>query len=443
MHVKTLIETINELKSDLDSMKPISEVQQKLLDKKFRLEFHYNSNHLEGNTLTYKETELLLISDEATGNHSFSEFEEMKASDVAFEFVQELVKEKERPITELFIKNLNQTLLVKPFWKETITPEGTTAKKKIIIGDYKSSPNAVMRSNGERYSYASPQDTPALMGELIEWYKNEVQKEELHPIQIAAIFHHRFLKIHPFDDGNGRIARLIMNYVLLAHDLPPVIIKSEDKSNYLRLLQKADNGNLVPFVDYCANQLLWSLDISLKAAKNESIEEIEDWKKELSILKKNFQKKESLRVIKSNQVLKEAINSRIIPFTWKVFDELSEFDDLFLERRLRLKAQSKGSFFNITATSSFELDIVESTFRNGMEYIVEFVDFTKNGIHPFNIEIQIRLNFGKYKYDLFVEDNLILSKFYHQECTDSEIEETVSKIGKIVVSGIQNQVYQD
>lgn len=83
---------------------PISPENKKNLDKKFRLEFNYNTNHIEGNTITYSETELLLIFDDTKGEHTFRELEEMKGSDVAFKFIQDLAKEKDRPLTEQTIK---------------------------------------------------------------------------------------------------------------------------------------------------------------------------------------------------------------------------------------------------------------------------------------------------------------------------------------------------
>ena len=118
---------IDERIKILRGLQPLKPVDQQRLDKKFRLEFNYNSNHLEGNTLTYGETELLLIFDQTKGDHEMREYEEMKAHDVALRMIKEEANDLERPLTEQFIRLLNEYLLVRPFWKETETPDGTKA----------------------------------------------------------------------------------------------------------------------------------------------------------------------------------------------------------------------------------------------------------------------------------------------------------------------------
>src|ERR1039458_8086546 len=109
---------IDELKVTLDSLLPMSLEDERRFWKKIRLEWNYNSNHIEGNTLTYGETELLLIFDHTNGIHTFREYEEMKAHDLAYFLIQNWAKEKERPLTESDIKELNKTILKEPFWKE-------------------------------------------------------------------------------------------------------------------------------------------------------------------------------------------------------------------------------------------------------------------------------------------------------------------------------------
>ncbi|SDF99059.1 Fic family protein [Chitinophaga filiformis] len=260
------VEKVTLLTEQLRQLLPMKAEYKQRLDKKFRLEFNYNSNHLEGNTLTYGETELLLIFDRTTGNHELREYEEMKGHDVAYELIKELAADNERPLTETTIKNLHSLLLVRPFWKEAITSDGQYTRREIKVGNYKEYPNSVRLPNGEIFHYASPEETPIKMGELMMWLREEEEKNELHPVVLAAMLHYNFVRIHPFDDGNGRLSRLLMNYVLFKHHLPPVVIKSANKKEYLQVLADADSGNPEPFIEYISQQLIWSLDLSINAA---------------------------------------------------------------------------------------------------------------------------------------------------------------------------------
>ena len=110
-----ILQKVTALKSELDDLLPMKKEDEGRLWKKFRLEWNYNSNHIEGNTLTYGETELLLIFERAVGDRDYREFEEMKAHDTAIKLVQELVENKESDLTIDFIKYLNMVILVKPF----------------------------------------------------------------------------------------------------------------------------------------------------------------------------------------------------------------------------------------------------------------------------------------------------------------------------------------
>lgn len=270
------IEKVILLTDELEELLPMEIEYRQRLDKKLRLEFNYNSNHMEGNTLTYGETELLLIFDRTTGNHELREYEEMKGHDVAYEIIKGLAVDNERPLTETVIKNLHSLLLVRPFWKEAITPDGQHTQREIKVGNYKEHPNSVRLPNGQIFHYTSPAETPMKMGELMEWLRDEQEKKELHPVVLATLLHYNFVRIHPFDDGNGRLSRLLMNYILFKNNLPPVVIKSADKKEYLRVLGEADAGNLLPLIEYVSQQLIWSLNLSIDAAKGHSISESDD-----------------------------------------------------------------------------------------------------------------------------------------------------------------------
>ncbi|HQV37523.1 MAG: Fic family protein [Flavobacteriales bacterium] len=279
------LDRIDSLKSELDALRPLAPEDEQRLWQKLRLEWNYNSNHIEGNTLTYGETFLLLIHGQTNGGHSMREFEEMKAHDVAVSMVRSWADDPERPLLEINLRELNKILLKDPFWKEAITPDGQPTRVQILPGEYKRQPNNVRLANGEIFRFASVEETPAKVHELMDWF---AQTEDLHPVEKAAIFHHSFVAIHPFGDGNGRTARLITNYILMRAGYMPVVIKSADKSNYLRALQQADAGDLQPFTEYLAEQEEWALELGIKAGKGERIEESNDLHKRLNVLSKQF-----------------------------------------------------------------------------------------------------------------------------------------------------------
>ena len=331
-----IFDYIDQLSDTYHSLLPMSPENQRRWDKKVRLEFNYNSNHIEGNTLTYGETELLLLFDETHGSRPMRDYEEMKAHDVAFQKIKEWATDTETPLTEQDIKNLNQIILVQPFWKDAITPDGQPTRRQITVGNYKTQPNSVRLPNGELFEYTAPQEVPIQMQALMEWYRDE--QTALHPVTLAAMFHYKFVCIHPFDDGNGRVSRLLMNYVLLAHKLPPVVIKSSDKQNYLHALHLADTGQYEAFIRYIAEQVVHSLEMAIKAAKGESIEEPDDLDKEIALLTRQLQHQETYKT--PQQVLNV--------FHWaqqKLFAPceavLQKFDKLFQEKKRVRKVNHK------------------------------------------------------------------------------------------------------
>jgi fido (protein-threonine AMPylation protein) len=324
------------LQNQFNSLLPLSEKDQRRLDEKFRLEFSYNSNHLEGNTLTYSETKALLLKDIAPIGeiHTMRELEEMKAHDVGFLLIKEWATDNRRELTAVDIKQLNKIILVKDYWKDAQTADGNPSRKNIKVGEYKNTPNSVKLANGEIFHYADPMEVSAKMTDLFDWYHSE--KDSLHPITLASVFHHKFVLIHPFDDGNGRISRLMVNYILLRNELPPIVIKSGEKLKYLNALRLADAGNMEPFIDFVAVQVKWSLEISIKAAKGESIDEIGDLDKKLANMKK--EKLQGLPVLNKYDI--ETIDELMINDLKIFFSKLEslfvKFDEFYNERAIVL-----------------------------------------------------------------------------------------------------------
>jgi len=247
------------------SAQPLRKEFEQRMWQRFRIEWNYNSNHIEGNTLTYGETLLLLIHGRTKGQHLLREYEEMRGHDVAIEHVRALALE-ERPLTEGDIRDLNRILLKEGFWRVAQTPDGEPTRKWIEPGRYKTQPNHVITATGELFQFTTPEETPAQMADFVLWLRNEMESPGTGLIKLLAQLHHRFTLIHPFDDGNGRVVRLLVNYVLLKARLPPLVIKTKERKRYLETLAIADAGDLEPLQKFFEEALEWSLRLGIKAA---------------------------------------------------------------------------------------------------------------------------------------------------------------------------------
>ena len=235
--VSLIMNNIEKLYNEWLLMQPLKQELKRQMDQQFMIDFNYNSNHLEGNTLTYGQTKLLLLFGDTIGNASMQDYEEMKAHNVGLELMKITALDKERPLSESFIRELNKTILVRDFWK---TSRDGTFRYLIKVGRYKTRPNSVITPTGELFDYASPEETPALMTDLVNWYNKEERKCILSPIELSVLFHYRYIRIHPFEDGNGRIARLLVNFILLRHNYPMIVVRTDDRSNYLKMLHQCD-----------------------------------------------------------------------------------------------------------------------------------------------------------------------------------------------------------
>ena len=228
-------------------IQPVSDRDRERLSRRFTIDYNYNSNHIEGNTLTYGQTELLLLFGKVIGEAEFRDCEEMKASNVGLKMMLSEATENKQPLTQNFIRTLHKTLLREDYTVYRNLPGGMQTSYTIHAGQYKTRPNSVITRYGDHFDYASPEETPALMTDLINWYKSEEELGRLSPVELAALFHYRYIRIHPFEDGNGRIARLMVNYILSRHGYPMIVVRSRLKQAYLEALHQADlNVGLVP-----------------------------------------------------------------------------------------------------------------------------------------------------------------------------------------------------
>lgn len=264
-----------QLKSELDALRPLDPEAEARIMQKFRLDWNYHSNNLEGNTLTYGETKALILFGVTAQGKPLRDHFEITGHNEAINSTLDLVK-RETPLTEKFIRELHTLVLKEDSFKEAQTADGQPTRRRIMVGKYRTQPNHVVTVTGETFHFATPKETPAKMKELVDWFREERERPDIDPIALAAVFHHKFILIHPFDDGNGRVARILLNFILIQFGFPPVIIKTEDKESYFSVLRLADAGALQPFVDYVAQNLIRSLELMIRSAKGENIEEPEE-----------------------------------------------------------------------------------------------------------------------------------------------------------------------
>lgn len=232
--------SIEDVMNEWNALQPLSDRDREMLSRRFTIDFNYNSNHIEGNTLTYGQTEILLMFGKIVGEADVRDVHEMTASNVGLKMMKEEALLKETPLTQHFIRTLHKTLLREDYTVYRTLPGGVQTSYVIHAGQYKTRPNSVITRYGDRFEYATPEETPALMNDLIDWYNDAERSGKFTPIELAAIFHYRYIRIHPFEDGNGRIARLMVNYILTRHDYPMIVVRSRKKKEYLEALHRTD-----------------------------------------------------------------------------------------------------------------------------------------------------------------------------------------------------------
>ena len=235
-----LLNQIDAKKVMIDSKKPFPPHTLASLREKLLVEWTYHSNAIEGNTLTLSETKVVLEGI-TVGGKKLREHLEVINHKEAILYIEEIIKNHEE-LSEWQIKNIHSIVL------KGILPEnaGVYRKENVFISGAEHIPPEYMQ-------------VPGQMTELIEWYLGEAQN--LHAVERASILHSQFVKIHPFVDGNGRTARLLLNLELMKDGYVPIVIKKEERLTYYNALDTSHvNGEYSLFVEFVAQILDGTLD---------------------------------------------------------------------------------------------------------------------------------------------------------------------------------------
>ena len=241
---KELYERILEKKKRLDSIRPLNKEHLKLIKEQMEIEYIYNSTSIEGNTLSLNETRLILEEGITISGKSLREHLDVINQKEAISWIEEFIKNKAK-IKESDIIELHRLTLkaISNYW----------------AGKYKISQNRVL---GSKLKTTPPYKVHSEMDNLVYKIKNN---KEFNTIELAAYVHHELVRIHPFVDGNGRTARLLMNLILMRGGYPPIVIAKKERKKYFESLEKAHFGNFRDFFNFIARAAERSLNLYLNA----------------------------------------------------------------------------------------------------------------------------------------------------------------------------------
>ncbi len=424
------------LKTELDELRPISEEVEARIMQKFRLDWNYHSNNLEGNSLTFGETKALILFGITAQGKPLKDHFEITGHNEAINWVLQVVK-KERPLSENFIRELHTLILKEPYEVAAITSDGLPTRKRVEIGSYKKTPNHVKTKTGEIFYFATPEETPAKMHDLLEWYRAKLDEADVNPILLAAEFHYKFICIHPFDDGNGRTARILMNFILMQFAYPPAVIKTTEKENYFSVLRQADAGIFEPFLEFIAQNLNHSLEIMIKGAKGESIEEADDIDKELALLAQKL-KVFGEAVPKSAENLLEIYDLSVTRLARVFFEKGKILEQFYAKFETVIIFDNLGRVYKKAEISKNRQLINLNLNKIGL--VLNCHGFNTKGFTDFNFSSNISFNFEQKKYTVKNTSNITYEKTYSEQLTDDEISNLVSAELRKHKEYIENQM---
>ncbi|MEO0562557.1 MAG: Fic family protein, partial [Chloroflexota bacterium] len=184
----------------------------------------------------------------------------------AIQSVFDYVKDQ-RPITNHYIKSLHQLLTTNQVETEAIDPTGKRFTVPLERGQWKTHPNNPQRPDGALHEYCPPEQVASQMDELLRLHQSHLGNE-ISPEIEAAWFHHRFTQIHPFQDGNGRVARLLASLIFIKAGWFPLVVTRDEKKQYIEALEKADRGNLNDLISFFAKAQRRAFVTSISLSEN-------------------------------------------------------------------------------------------------------------------------------------------------------------------------------
>lgn len=449
MELKEIIEKMDRLKEQLDALRPMKEEYLYRLNQKLRLDLNYHSNSIEGNTLSMSETKSFIFWGLTAKGKPFRDYVEMKGHNEAIKKLYDIVHQ-DLKITESLIKDFHKLILVEPH---------ADPLAEINPGEWKKGRNYLYSPVDERIDFADPAEVPTLMSALINWTNNHIappkrkkKKYDIHPLLIAAGFHTQFIKIHPFGDGNGRMSRIFTNLILMLCGYVPAVVLQEKRDEYYNAINTSSLDNPEDLATYLGEAVINSLELAIKAAKGESIEDPDDFDKELALLDQKLKGEgEVIEKIKDEATLLEFGKTTLIQIAMTFIKMHSKFEPFYVENRFKMQyyewihtpvdSHIYSNFVKInkdTLSESIEkvLPIAidfwleeSSNDCNSLLLISEFDTFRGSKVDStFDVSSLLEFKFDKTQFILKIDDQEEFKFLYTKQFSEEELEELL-KIG--------------
>ena len=295
------------------------------------------------------------------------------------------------------------------------------------------------------------------------WYAS--QEQRLHPLLLAAEWHHRFVLIHPFGDGNGRVARLVVNYILMRAGYMPLVVKSAEKSSYLTALKKADAGDMAALTEHLAVQEVWALELALRAAAGTELEELDDVDKQIALLKKKLTIQKGAKVKRTVPVYLELYEHSLRSLFREFIVAMGQFQDMFMSVNYQVSAppfnqrdpayvrnrmfdevfEVLGAKHGDPATPEARQEAwtaVQSL--NKLEMSIYFMGFKHDGVNTFNSSLALEVQFGEFTYTIQSNSDqaTVLTRLYDEPLEELERKRILSTSKKQMLEQIEARLKQ-
>ena len=453
--LENLLQKIDKNQQSIASNGQFDKEVLKKINYKFRLDWNYHSNKMEGGTLTQSETRSVMVGNLNVDGKPLRDVLEMNGHDEVVKEILSLSKGELR-ISERRIKDIHKALIAK-------ANENCKAEE---IGEWKQNSNHIINYKLEKIEFTQPADVAEEVHKALNQLNAKLdayfngKKDSEHSLLIASNFHLEFINIHPFCDGNGRTTRILLNTILMSCGYPPLIIKAERREEYFNLLAdiQAYGGNADLFHIFLAERLIESQELMLKAIAGESIEEEDDLDKRLKLLDQQFEaigEEEEIKEVFSIEVYHRIYDTWFKELLKEIIPIVQKFNRFFLNTNHYISdTLSGGSVYFLNEDLEDIIEDLDETIKEkvneteaGFRVNTRYGTFRKGGKNAFGCNYSIEVDIGhthyKVQYDEFrpsieIRDPVVfVEKLLSEPLTKAELKKLSRLFGNTIAAHIE------